>query len=343
VSEKTKITKSLLSKKVLFFFLKALSGILVLAIILVAFLSFKPIEKVNLRNINYLSFQESKAEFENVVSQRDDESINPLCKSKLLEHTQKVEKVIILYHGFTNCPAQFSLLGQELFNEGYNVYIPRIPLHGLKDRLNEDFANLKMTDLTTSIAESVEIATGLGEKITIFGISGGGVMAAFGGYFYPQIQNVFITAPLFTPGSFDVDIISPLINTIDTAPNFMRWWDDDTKEKVEGPSYAYPRYSTKAAGAFIRLTFELKNALEQKLVEQNGKRLVLLTKEDDLAVNNKTSRYMLDKWVTHTDTTVIAYQFSSSKVPIHDFIDPNQTKANTGYVYPIIKSLIDKT
>lgn len=336
-------TKPSLFKRILSIFLKILALLIVVAILLVAFLYLKPIEKLNLQNVNNLSFQESKDRFEKFVLARDnDSSINPVCKSKLLEHSQKVEKVIILYHGFTNCPAQFSLLGQQLFEQGYNVYIPRIPLHGLKNLLNEDFANLKSTDLTSSIAESIEIATGLGNKITIFGISGGGVMAAYGGYFYPQIQNVFIAAPLFTPGEFDTNTLSPLINAIDTVPNLMRWWDESAKEKVEGPSYAYPRYSTKAAGAFIKLTQELKTALEKKQVDQKGKRLVLLTKENDLAVNNKTARYMLEKWTTYPDTTIVAYQFSSEKVTIHDFIDPNQTKANIDYVYPIIKSLIEK-
>src|SRR5512138_49880 len=36
--------------------------------------------------------------------------MNPDCILQLLTHGQKVDKVIILVHGYTNCPAQFDEL-----------------------------------------------------------------------------------------------------------------------------------------------------------------------------------------------------------------------------------------
>src|SRR5512146_3090747 len=47
--------------------------------------------------------------------------LNPECLLQFLTHGQKVQKVIILVHGYTSCPMQFSQLGQQFFDQGYNV------------------------------------------------------------------------------------------------------------------------------------------------------------------------------------------------------------------------------
>jgi len=328
-------------KSVFFLLFKIITGVLVLALILTLFLFLKPIPVTELSAVSNLNYDQSLNKVKSQVSAEKDK-VEPVCQTKLLEHSKKTEKVIVLFHGFTNCPAQFSEFAQKLFNDGYNVYIPRIPHHGLKNVLTEDLQNLTVKELENTISDSISVATGLGDKVTLFGISGGGVMAAFGGYFFKEVNSVVFAAPLFTPGFIDVNALSFLINAIDTVPNIFFWWDDKAKEKVEGPKYAYPKYSSKAAGAFFKLSQSLKVALENNQVSQKGKTLVLLTKENDPAISNKTARGMIETWVSYPDTTIITYQFASDKAPIHDFIDPNQTKANTDYIYPIVKNLINK-
>jgi hypothetical protein len=57
----------------------------------------------------------------------DDERVNPVCASRGLLHGRKTEKAIILIHGITNCPQQFAPLGEQFFERGYNVLLPRMP------------------------------------------------------------------------------------------------------------------------------------------------------------------------------------------------------------------------
>ena len=52
------------------------------------------------------------------------------CESQLLEHGERTEVVVVLFHGLTNCPQQFLEFGQELFEDGANVLILRAPHHG---------------------------------------------------------------------------------------------------------------------------------------------------------------------------------------------------------------------
>ena len=60
----------------------------------------------------------------------DGPNVNPACQTRLYTHGRRVERSLVLLHGFTNCPAQFDALGKQFFERGWNVLIPRYPRHG---------------------------------------------------------------------------------------------------------------------------------------------------------------------------------------------------------------------
>jgi len=333
---------SKIPKKVLKYGTIGVVSVVVIITVFISYLGLKPIKKTNSKSISKLSYQESKTKFESELASKDNQNISSECKSKLLDRNRKTEKVVIMFHGFTNCPAQFEILSRQLYDQGYNVLIPRIPYHGNADVLTSEPEKLTADELVEQIELSLSIATGLGSKINIFGLSGGAVMAAYAGYFYNEVKNVFIAAPIFTPQQFPAWQLPFLINLIDTLPSLFIWWDDKTKENIEGPKYAYPRFSLKAVKAFITLSNELKVALEKNQVYQEDKKLILLTTQNDPAVNNSVARYLIDLWSKNSDTLLISYQLSAEKMPIHDFIDPNQKKANIDYVYPQIINLLNQ-
>ncbi len=105
--------------------------------------------------------------------------MNPDCVLQLLTHGQKVDKVMILVHGYTNCPTQFDELGQRFYDLGYNVLIAPLPHHGLADRLNKEQGNLTAEELTTYADTIMDLAHGLGDNIDMMGISAGGVITAW--------------------------------------------------------------------------------------------------------------------------------------------------------------------
>ena len=59
-----------------------------------------------------------------------DQSIQPDCMPEKHSAVGPLKGSIILLHGFTGCPQQFSSAGQELSQYGFNVYIPLLPGHG---------------------------------------------------------------------------------------------------------------------------------------------------------------------------------------------------------------------
>ena len=81
--------------------------------------------------------------------QEKQDSTRDVCITKLFDHGKQTEHVIVLMHGFTNCPEQFNELGRQHFDAGNNVLIPRMPYHGLSDRLTDVLVNITAENLAS--------------------------------------------------------------------------------------------------------------------------------------------------------------------------------------------------
>lgn len=92
------------------------------------------------------SYEEAVQRIEILKANRLTE-MHPDCVAQFLTHGQRVDKVIILVHGYTNCPKEFVDLGKQFYDLGYNVLIAPLPHHGLKDRLNDEQGELNANEL----------------------------------------------------------------------------------------------------------------------------------------------------------------------------------------------------
>ena len=99
-------------------------------------------------------------------------------RTALMSHGRHTEDAFVLLHGLTASPAQFVEFGHMLHERGANVLIPRLPRHG-HARMSRVLAGLTTDELTASARESVGIARGLGERVTVAGFSVGGLMSAW--------------------------------------------------------------------------------------------------------------------------------------------------------------------
>lgn len=270
----------------------------------------------------------------------DNESINPRCHTKAFLHGNKTNKVIVLFHGFTNCPAQFDILGKQLFDQGYNVLIPRIPTHGKKDRLSNEPSRLTHQILVDFVHATIDIATGLGDNISVMGLSGGGVLAGYAAHYRSEVSNALLAAPLFMPAGFDKSYHRFLINTLTLLPNIFSWWDSTLKDNISGPQYAYPRYSTKGILAFEKMSYELIKDVQRTENYSIKKNLTLVLVDGDQAVNNKAIKKDMQVWVQNKNVNYTEYTFAKKLGLGHDFIDPNQPNAKIDIAYPKIINLL---
>ncbi|MCB0053971.1 MAG: alpha/beta hydrolase [Caldilinea sp.] len=263
--------------------------------------------------------------------------VNPVCESRLLSHGDKAERVVVLLHGFTNCPAQYTQLAQQLYYLGDNVYIPRLPGHGLADRMTPALADLSAEELASFAGASADIAQGLGEHVTVVGLSGGGNVAAWLAQERSDVDAAVLIAPMLGILKLPEYAVKPVANAALTLPDFFIWWDAAAKEQIAGPAYAYPRYATKAVAALLRLS-AFVDWRAGEAAPATG-RILVVTNAADPSVNNAVVASIMDKWRARGGV-VDAHEFAAALDLPHDIIDPNQPDAQIEHVYPILVELV---
>lgn len=275
--------------------------------------------------------------FQNGTANQEGPEILAPCHSILLGHGHKTERAIIFLHGLTNCPQQFNKLGQHYFEQGYNVLIPRMPLHGMVDRMNGNLTNITAENLQTFTEEIYNISRGLGEKVTVVGLSGGGVLAAWLAQFCSEIELAVIMSPSLGLYRSNPLINDPVTKMLLRLPNL---YNLRTPENLQiAPPYVQIKNSSHAAAQFFRLGITVFQAARKS--GPACQNIVVVTNASDIVINNALVKRLAELWQAHSKGRVKTYEFPlTDKLP-HDFIDPNFKTDNSGRVYPVITGLID--
>lgn len=253
-------------------------------------------------------------------------------RSVVLSHGEATERVFVLLHGFTNSPRQFRDLGERLFATGANVVIPRLPHHGLADRLTDAHGELQATDLILYAETGIDIARGLGKRITVVGLSVSGVSAAWVAVARGDVDEVFLLAPFFGPAVVP-DVLTPsLAAALVRLPNKFMWWNPKLRENLPGPPTNYPRFATRPLGEVMRLGLAAEKDRPVRV-----RRLSVVLTAGDPAVNNRRTLRIVREWEENSPgVEFFVYTFPrEARVP-HDFIDPQQDGAQIDRVYPLL-------
>jgi esterase/lipase len=278
---------------------------------------------------------------ERVVSMRADEQprLNPACLVKLMTHERRVDHVIVLVHGYTSCPQQFEVLGRQFFDQGYNVLIAPLPHHGLSDRMTSDQALLTAAELARYGDEVVDIARGLGEHVTVAGISAGGVVSGSAAQNRQDVDLAVLISPAFGFKQVPTPLTGAAMNLFSLLPNSFTWWDPLHKD-VGGIPYAYPRYSTRALSQIMRLGYSVQNAARRSAPA--ARQILIVTNGNEPSVNNELTQQVGELWRAHS-AAISFYEFPADWGLAHDLIDPLQPDAKTDSVYPILVDLITQS
>ncbi|GAC1476952.1 MAG: hypothetical protein NVS2B12_31030 [Ktedonobacteraceae bacterium] len=259
------------------------------------------------------------------------------CQTTVLTHGHRVEQVIILAHGLTSCPLQFAEFGALLFEQGYNVLIPRLLYNGYADSETTDLKYLTPQELRDSSALMVDIAHGLGEHITYAGISAGGTMAAWVAQYRADVDRAIIIAPAFTIdrrlGPNSSRLVMYLLYLL---PNIMT----QSFRRTHGSPYGYPGFATRALATMMQLGFAVYDtALKSKPAAQS---VLTITNANDRAMNNGIVRNLTHRWQKNGLRYCEMYEFAASEQLPHDIIGPQQPQQHIAFVYPILLALITR-
>lgn len=261
-------------------------------------------------------------------------ALNPLCQLQFMTHGQKVEKAIVFVHGYTNCPQQFYQLGQEFYDLGYNVLIVPAPYHGLADRMTTEHAQLTAEELAAYTDQVVDIAQGLGEHVSLAGISMGGIVTAWAATYRSDLDLAVMISPAFGFKMIPASVTAPMTNLFLALPNLYQWTDSTLKAE-NGPPYTYPRRSTRALAQTLRLGFAVQ--VQRQHGPPAARSVLVITNANDTSVDNARTAEMVAAW-RESGADVVTYEFAADLQLAHDLIDPSQQ--TQPIVYPRLVDLI---
>ena len=257
----------------------------------------------------------------------------------LMTHGARTAKIIVFVHGYPSSPAPFKEIAAQFFNRGYNVLAMTMPYHGLADRMNSEHAKLRAEDFIRYADWVVDIARGLGDHVTMAGISCGGLVTAWAAQ---QRQDIDL-AVLISPG-FGFKAIprfwTPLMAwAFRILPNSYLW-DDPQKKADSLRPYNYLRLSTHVLGQILRLSRSIHGLAQRKAPAADS--ILVITNRNDPAVDNMVTDEVVNLWRTRWAKKVQTYRFPADLGLGHDIIGVDDPNMNVALVYPKLFELIDQ-
>jgi pimeloyl-ACP methyl ester carboxylesterase len=320
--------------------LGSIAGIIAGLFIFVMIMSFKPFTlKASFTPDPAGSYDEALTRIQAIQSEEATLDLHPECATRLLSDGEKTANVIVFLHGFTSCPEQFAQLGQEYFDLGYNVYIPRTPHHGFDDRRGEPLEGLTAEEIAAFAHQTADIAQGLGERVVVVGLSAGGAMTT---YLAQERDDIDLAVPIapFLGIKFIPHRLNRGFTNLGLAlPNIWQWWNPVEKENnPTSAPYAYTRYPLHALLENMRLGFDtLEDARKNRPA---AGQIIVITNDHDESINLEVVEEFEQTWRQHGDEDFLTYRFENSLALAHDLISPTRPGARVDLVYPKLFELI---
>jgi pimeloyl-ACP methyl ester carboxylesterase len=199
-------------------------------------------------------YQEVVERIDAIAADEAKKDLIPEGHSLALLTGARADTCVVIFHGYTSVPAQFRLIAQAYRDQGYNVWVPRLPYHGSADKMTEDFSNLTARGLREFADEAIDVATGLGEHVIVIGFSGGGSLAAWSAVERPEVSQTVLISPLLHPLGYAEWQDRPLVRLLRALPvDVYNWWNADSTNP-DPPGYNYPRFSLKGIAALLSMS-----------------------------------------------------------------------------------------
>lgn len=179
---------------VVMFWLIIMLTLIVLITALTIYFYPKTIASLQQAHFSTLSYKQSIAAIEDdIKNDKRNTDIRPNCRPIVKTHGKKATKSVVMLHGLSACPEQFSELANTFFKAGYNVYVPRTPQHGFVDNKQHDA--IQLSEIADFLNGTASKASGLGGEVGVVGLSGGATLATW----LIQHTDIFSRALLLSP------------------------------------------------------------------------------------------------------------------------------------------------
>jgi len=246
-------------------------------------------------------------------------ALNQLGGTRLWAHGRRMPQAAVLLHGYGNTPQQLAGLGELLYARGWNVFAPRMPLHGLADRLTDQLGGLTAKALAAWAEDALDLALGLGQQVRVFGFSAGGAAALWLAQTRPEVDRAVTLSAFLGLRVIPAWLHRPFTHLFLCLPAFAVWWDP--LRRADSPysvAYAYPRFSPRDLAQVLRLGAALEWQARRRAP---AGRLVFMINDRDLGVSNTRLLRLAETWQRRGGQVVID-RFQATQIYLHDVLAP---------------------
>ncbi len=190
---------------------------------------------------------------------------NQGCAPQIIQHNEVTENAIVLIHGLTDSSYFMKPIGQEFYRNGFNVVIPLLPGHGLKDP-EKKMASVNLAEWQNEVNFAVDCAKKLGKRVSIGGLSTGGALSVWKASINPDDITgglfLFSAALDLGPGWGDAAErllrFNPLVNLVDAVQDRVQ------VGLIGNNPYRYARMDTNGAARLSELIKEIEDRYRNK-------------------------------------------------------------------------------
>lgn len=335
----TKLILTLKSKALWKTITKITLIILVVILLFITYL-FTPSSSLRYQNLSPISDYSTALGKITEASQEESDLVANNCKSIVLTHGTKTEKVVVFFHGYTSCPGQFKGLGEALYNEGYNVYIPRAPYHGYKDKTTSVINNLTSQKYIDYAEQAIQVAHGLGDKVTVGGLSGGGNLTSWIAINDNSVEKAIVLSPGYGFQAIPKNLTMPAAKLFMVVPSFFVPYDKNNPQG-DPASNLYAGYTTKSLANVLNVGRQVYEKLLKSQV--STKKIVFVINDNDDQISLEAFndvKEVLEENNGTGSTAFTSHTFPTSMNLGHDYIDPNFNQATKETTYKEIVRLI---
>lgn len=204
-------------------------------------------------------YQQAVAEIRAYIAEEAKLPLQKGSETRLLAHPDVPPRgTLVMYHGFTAGTWQFDLLAKRAHDAGYDVFVPRLPGHGLKTRAGVEDPGALLTGPRWREYEAfgdrtVALARKLGGPLGTLGLSVGANVALRAAERHPDVSRTVAYAPFLWPWDGRVQTLFNLAHNVDALgkpgqgvgdlfnPYVMSWGEACRLETLSGkrPGHSY--------------------------------------------------------------------------------------------------------
>lgn len=266
--------KTLTLRKIMIYLAIILGALVAAALIAFLVLYYIPHKSTTLQQAATEKLSYDAATKKIITRQKTDASKQDFekgCESQIYTHGKRVARSVVMFHGITACPKQYSEVAKTFFEAGYNVYVPLAPEHGTTKN-PEATADITLASLTQYVGDSYSVATGLGDSVGFVGISGGADLATWGAQYIDGVSRLLVISPFY-----------------EVSPQASPTWQTPLLLSLYGMNLAPDRitqgFSVRALAKYLIIAQNYREDLTAK----NLKHIAVVTSANDTQINLNTA------------------------------------------------------